>query len=43
MEYTIEQVKASIINRVPLCGIAWGRELIRERKEEIARAILLAP
>ena len=35
MEYSIEQIKNSIIANTPLCGIAWGRET--------TRAILLAP
>lgn len=35
MEYSIEQIKNSIITNTSLCGIAWGRETTRERKAEM--------
>ena len=36
MNYSIEQIKNSIITGMPLCAIAWGRETLRERTSAIA-------
>ena len=35
MNYSIEQIKASVVTGAPLCAIAWGRETLRERKTEM--------